>query len=141
MCGRPGAGASTGSRPPGRQRIPSDHPGGGSVPASARGALDRVLELVERRQLSATELRVLLRLLDQEATLPKLADALAQRPVEIRRAGRRLAMRGLVQWRHVGRRAQTRLALTAAGMATMRALLTAASQTAAEPKTPEAAVR
>jgi DNA-binding MarR family transcriptional regulator len=89
-----------------------------------------VLELVERRRLSATELRVLLLLLEQEASLPTLAEALAQRPVDIMRAGRRLAMRGLVRWRHVGRREETRLVITPAGLATMRALLTAASQAA-----------
>ena len=48
-------------------------------------------------------------LLQQEASVLTLAEALAQRPVDIRRAGRRLAMRGLVRWRHVGRPEETRL--------------------------------
>jgi len=84
--------------------------------------------LLERRRLSATELRVLLELIDRNATLPELAKALDLRPLEIRRASRRLTMRGLVRWRHVGKRSETTLAITAAGLATTRALLTAASE-------------
>ena len=38
--------------------------------------LDRVLELVEQRRLSAAELRILLRLVDREAGIPELAEAL-----------------------------------------------------------------
>lgn len=90
-----------------------------------RAALDRVLELVGRRRMSAAELRVLLHLVDQEAGLSELADALDQRPVDIRRAGRRLADRGLVRWRHAGRPQQTRLEITPAGLTTIRALLAA----------------
>lgn len=109
----------------------------GPISAVARSSLDRVLELIELRQLSITELRLLLHLVDREASLPELGEALSQRPVEIRRAGWRLAMRGLVQWRHLGRRKETRLASTASGLATMRVLLTAADRAAGEARAAE----
>ena len=86
-----------------------------------------MLELVERRALSATELRILLRLVDREAGMPELAEALDQRAVDVRRCGRRLAARGLVSWRHTGPREQTRVAITSAGLTTVRALLTVAA--------------
>jgi DNA-binding MarR family transcriptional regulator len=98
---------------------------------AGRAALDRVLELVERRKLSATELRVLLVLRDRGAGLPELAEALDQRPDEITRAGRSLSFRGLIRWQHVGRPEQTRLEITRSGLTTVRALLTAAGATSA----------
>ncbi len=93
---------------------------------AARATLDRVLELVERRRLSAIELRVLLARLEREACLADLADALDQRPDEITRASRSLSMRGLIRWHHVGTRNQTQLQITSSGLTTVRALLTAA---------------
>jgi len=96
----------------------------------ARATLDRMLEMVERRELSATELRLLLALLDRDAGLSDLAAALHLRPDEITRAGRSLSMRGLIRWHHVGRRTETRLAITSSGLTTVRALLTAAGATA-----------
>jgi DNA-binding MarR family transcriptional regulator len=109
-------------------------------PTLAAGTtLDRVLELVERRKLSATELRVLLALLDRGACLAGLAEALDQRPEEITRAGRSLSMRGLIRWHHLGRRKQTRLEITSSGLTTVRALLTAAGATSAAADRPEAA--
>jgi predicted transcriptional regulator len=87
-----------------------------------------VLELLERRHLSATESRVLLAVLDREASLCELAEALDRRPIEIRRAGRSLAGRGLVRWRHVGVRKATRLTITPGGLATVQGLLTAAGR-------------
>ena len=104
---------------------------------AARATLDRVLELVERRKLSATELRVLLALLDRGACLSDLAEALDARPDQITRAGRSLSMRGLIRWHHVGR--QTRLEITSSGLTTVRALLTAAGATSAAADRPEAA--
>jgi DNA-binding MarR family transcriptional regulator len=102
------------------------------TPGGERAALDRVLELLRRRRLSATEMRVLLVLLDRKASLTELAEALGQRPVEIRRAGRSLAARGLVRWQHVGRRKETHIEITAEGLATIRALLPAAGRMGAE---------
>jgi DNA-binding MarR family transcriptional regulator len=94
---------------------------------AARATVDRVLELVERRKLSATELRVLLALLDREAGLTELAEALDQTPREITRAGRCLSMRGLICWHHVGSRKETRLEITSSGLTTVRPLLTHAT--------------
>jgi DNA-binding MarR family transcriptional regulator len=87
---------------------------------AAGATLDRVLELVERSKLSATELRVLLVLLNRGACLADLAEALDQRPAEITRAGRSLSRRGLIRWHHVGRRKQTRLEITSSGLTTVR---------------------
>jgi DNA-binding MarR family transcriptional regulator len=106
---------------------------------AAGATLDRVLELVERRKLSATELRVLLALLDRGACLSDLAETLDQRPDEIARAGRSLSMRGLVRWHHVSKRKRTRLEITSSGLTTVRALLTAADATSVATDRPDAA--
>jgi DNA-binding MarR family transcriptional regulator len=102
-----------------------------------RVTLDRLLELAERRRLSAAELRILLRLVDREAGIPELAEALDQRPVDVRRCGRRLSARGLVSWRHAGTLKQTRLAITPAGLTAVRALLTAAGGVVEAATTPD----
>ena len=119
-----------------RQEIsrPSDRP-----IHAAQATLDRVLELVERRKLSATELRVLLALRDRGACLSDLAKALDERPDGITRAGRELSMRGLIRWHHVGRHKQPRLEITSSGLTTVSALLTAAGATSAATDTREAA--
>ena len=71
--------------------------------SGADAALDRVLRVFERGQHSATEMRVLLRLIDhRDAGIGELAEQLGCRPTEITRAGRRLAMRGLVRTRFAG---------------------------------------
>jgi DNA-binding MarR family transcriptional regulator len=105
----------------------------------AQATLDRVLELFERRGLSATELRVLLALLDRGARLSDLAEALDQRRNEITRAARSLSMRGLTRWQHVGSK-ETRLEITSSGLTTVRALLTAVGAPAADADRPETAV-
>ena len=104
--------------------VPSDRPARSAFGAAGL-SLDRLLELLESRQLRTTEVRVLLRLAERGAGVSQLAGALGVRPDEITRAGRRLAMRGLLRWQHVGERNRTRLAITGAGVATLRALLTA----------------
>lgn len=108
--------------------------------AVAQTTLDRVLELVERRGLSATELRVLLALLERGARLSDLAETLDQRPNEIRRAGRSLSMRGLTRLHYAGRRKETRLEITSSGLTTVRALLTAVGAPAADADRPETAL-
>jgi DNA-binding MarR family transcriptional regulator len=113
----------------------------GPTPAVAQATLDRVLELFERRKLSATELRVLLALIDRGAGVSDLANALDQSPDEITRAGRGLSMRGLIRWYHVGSRKETRFDITSSGLTTMRALLTAAGATGADDDRAEPAVR
>src|SRR5688500_8833211 len=85
-----------------------------------RTAIDQVLEVFERRGLSPGELRVLLKLLDREASLSEIAQALGKSSSEVSLAGRKLAKRGLVRWYHVGARKETRLVITTDGMATMR---------------------
>jgi DNA-binding MarR family transcriptional regulator len=93
---------------------------------SGSARLDRALGLLERTELSPTEMRVLLAVRDcREATIAELADLLETCPTEITRAGRRLAMRGLIRWHHSGRSEQALLGATAAGAATIEALLMA----------------
>jgi len=94
-----------------------------AITRQERTVIDRVLDVFERRRLSPGELRVLLSLLDREASLSEIAEALGKPPSEISRVGSRLAMRGLVRWYHFGPRMETRLVLTTDGQATMRALL------------------
>jgi DNA-binding MarR family transcriptional regulator len=90
----------------------------------ASSTLDHVLELLEQADLSATEARVLLAVRERcDATIAELADGLDTYPTEITRAGRRLAMRGLVRWHHGGRPQHTLLGATVAGAATIDALL------------------
>ena len=107
----------------------------GDAPMSgADAALDRVLRVFERGQHSATEMRVLLRLIDhRDAGIGELAEQLGCRPTEITRAGRRLAMRGLVRTRFAGRPEQTLMEITPSGLATVRTLLTAARPSLASP--------
>ena len=112
----------------------------GPAPVVAQTALDRLLELLERRKLSATELRVLLALIERGAGVSDLAEALDQSPDEITRAGRSLSMRGLIRWHHVGLRKETRFDITSSGLTTVRALLTAVGATAVDADRPEAAV-
>jgi DNA-binding MarR family transcriptional regulator len=93
--------------------------------SGADAALDRVLQVFERGQHSATEIRVLLRLVDQrDAGIGELAEQLGCRPTEITRAGRRLTMRGLVRTYRAGRPEQTMMEITPSGLATVRTLLT-----------------
>jgi DNA-binding MarR family transcriptional regulator len=90
-------------------------------------ALDRVLHVFERGHHSATEMRVLLRLVDRrEAGIGELADQLGCRPTEITRAGRHLAMRGLVRTHRAGIPERTLMEITPSGLATVQTLLTAA---------------
>jgi DNA-binding MarR family transcriptional regulator len=94
--------------------------------AGTDAALDRVLRVFERGQHSATELRVLLRLVDhRDAGIGELAEQLGCRPTEVTRAGRRLAMRGLVRTHQAGRPEQTLMEITPSGLGTVRTLLTA----------------
>jgi DNA-binding MarR family transcriptional regulator len=94
-------------------------------------SLDHVLELVGRRPLSAVEFRLLLGLVERDATVSQLAEALGDDPAEISETGRRLALPGLVRWRRVGSEREVVLGLTAAGLKEVRPLITAASGVAA----------
>jgi DNA-binding MarR family transcriptional regulator len=94
--------------------------------AQIRRMTDRALAVLEQRRLSPTEVRVLLHLLDREASLVEVANALGHPPSVITRAGGGLDSRGLVRWFHASHTKESRLAITADGLATMRALLAAA---------------
>jgi DNA-binding MarR family transcriptional regulator len=100
----------------------------GAAVAQTRGTIDRVLAMLEQRGLSPTEVRVLLHLLDREASLVEIANALGHPPGVITGAGGRLDSRGLVRWFHAAHTKESRLAITADGVATMRALLAAGQQ-------------
>ena len=82
--------------------------------------------MLELRGLSPTEVRVLLHLLDREASLVEVANALGHPPSVIARAGGGLDSRGLVRWFHAAHTKESRLAITANGLAAMRAVLAAA---------------
>jgi sugar-specific transcriptional regulator TrmB len=62
-------------------------------------AMDNLLATLEDCELSATELRVLLRLTEGEVTAAELAKELGQPQRKVNRVGNRLAMRGLVRRR------------------------------------------
>ena len=99
----------------------------------AARSLDRMLELCEQGNMSATELRVLLCLLEHpSAGIGELVEALDARPAEMTRAGRRLAVRGLVRSHQGGNPEHALLEVTASGAATIGALL-AALGASAEP--------
>jgi hypothetical protein len=112
----------------GRPRLARDHrvdsPTRGA--AAAAPALDQVLELLERRGLSASELRVLLAVRHNEVTVSDLSRTLGRPPVEIRRIGARLYALGFLRWRHDGRTMETVLGATRAGLTAVRPLTAAA---------------
>lgn len=112
----------------GRLRLARDH----RVDSATRGAaaaapaLDQVVEFLERRGLSASELRVLLAVRNNEVTVSELARTLGRPPVEIRRTGARLYALGLLRWRHDARSMETVLGATRAGLTAVRPLTAAA---------------
>ena len=87
---------------------------------------------LEQRRLSPTEVRVLLNLLDREASLVDVADALGHQASVITRAAGGLDSRGLVRWFHAAHTKESRLAITADGLAAMRAMLAAADTVVGE---------
>jgi DNA-binding MarR family transcriptional regulator len=90
--------------------------------------IDGVLELVERGRHSATELRVLLALVDhREASVRELAKLLDAPAADLRPAARQLANRGLLRSWHVANTEETLFALTPAGLATTQEVLMAAA--------------
>jgi DNA-binding MarR family transcriptional regulator len=105
---------------------------------TAELALDRLLELLERRRLSIAELRMLLALLDSDVPGAELAYVFGRRSVEIRRAAARLDARGLLRWRHDAGSREPAFAITPAGLAMIRPLLTAVGKDALPPGLPGA---
>jgi DNA-binding MarR family transcriptional regulator len=90
-----------------------------------RLALDRVLQLLERRRLSPAEVRLLVALVERDRDLPELADSLGHDSSELRRLGERLYARGFLRWRRRSSREPV-FGITRAGLAVTRPLLTAA---------------
>jgi DNA-binding MarR family transcriptional regulator len=86
--------------------------------------LDAVLTLLERRELSATELRFLVAVFQGHATGHQVARILARTGDEVRRMGRRLQLAGLVRRSHDEQ--DTTFAITPLGIATLKPLVTAA---------------
>jgi DNA-binding MarR family transcriptional regulator len=110
--------------------VPPARADGLSVLAPSISDLDGFLELLERRGLSPTELRVLLAVRDRGLRVEQLAEALSLRPTEVNRAGRRLVIRGLVHRHRVRRRSEATLEPTPAGLATARTFAAAAERMA-----------
>jgi hypothetical protein len=92
--------------------------------AAAR-ALDRVLELLERRWLSASDLRIMLAVKDGDAAISDLAKSLGWRSDEVRRGAARLYGHGLLRWAHNAGREEAIVGSTRSGLATLQPLLTA----------------
>jgi DNA-binding MarR family transcriptional regulator len=104
----------------------------GQAPSADHRDLHGVLQLLECGRHSATELRVLLALVDRrDASVCDLAELLGAPPADLSPAARQLARRGLLRSWHVSRTEQTLFALTAAGLAATQELLTAAGQSMA----------
>lgn len=91
--------------------------------------IDAALDLLERDRLAAGELRILLALVDRDATISDVAKWLRRKPRDVRLAAARLYARGLLRWRF--RRSKDRplekeevLGITGDGLGTIRPLLT-----------------
>jgi DNA-binding MarR family transcriptional regulator len=63
------------------------------------GGLERVLEALEDERLTPLDLRIMLRVSDDENTVPDIAAGMGYPPALIRRASRRLVARGLLRRR------------------------------------------
>jgi DNA-binding MarR family transcriptional regulator len=111
---------------------PNPHPtdGNAGVEGQPGRQLDRLLALVERRALSALELRILLHLLDGELTVLQLAEALDRSPTDVVLATRRLSRGGFARRRSSGPTREPVFSSTPAGALAVRPLLTAASDPA-----------
>ena len=89
------------------------------------GDLDRLLALIDRRELSILELRLLLQLEEGAATIPQLASALDRDPSDLLAAGRRLSGLGFIHRRSIGPARQGLYSISRPGLMTLRPLLTA----------------
>lgn len=90
--------------------------------------LARVLDLVEHSGLSATDLRVLLELVDhRDASISELERMLADHHSDVRRAVRDVSVHGLVRAYHGRGTDETLLELNPSGRAVMEKLLAAAN--------------
>jgi DNA-binding MarR family transcriptional regulator len=91
---------------------------------SAEDALDALLATLQRGDLSALELRMLLWLKDRVGTQRELADALDVNRGAVGRAATRLAMRGLIRRRFDGAGpSRFILSVTSTGLSALAPLL------------------
>jgi hypothetical protein len=99
------------------------------TPHARRAArrLDLLLELLERRELSPVELRVLLAVADGELPLGRLAGPLRKPTRLVRRAAWRLYLAGMLRQRHDSATEGPAFGITTRGLAAVKPLMTAAA--------------
>jgi len=97
------------------------------VPAGGWSArrLDVLLALLERRDMSPTELRVLLAVVHRERSLRDLAELFEKSGASFRRTARRLHLEGMLRQRHDDS-GEPLFAITPRGLAAVKPLMTAA---------------
>jgi DNA-binding MarR family transcriptional regulator len=97
------------------------------APAGRRSArrLDVVLELLERRELSPTELRILLAVGHREAHLGELSSHLEKPKTTVRRDAWRLYLNGMLRQHHDSETNEPVFAITTRGVAALKPLITA----------------
>jgi hypothetical protein len=100
-----------------------------STPYAQRAArrLDVLLELLERRELSPEELRVLLAVAGGEVSLASLAETLQKPTRPVRRAAWRLYLAGMLRQRHDPATEGPAFGITTRGLAALKPLVTAAA--------------
>ena len=98
------------------------------TPHAQRAArrLDILLELLERRELSPEELRVLLAVAGGELSLGRLAETLRKPTHLVRRAAWRLYLAGMLRQRHDSATQGPAFGITTRGLAAVKPLVTAA---------------
>ena len=89
--------------------------------------LDVLLELLERRELSPTELRILLAVGHAEAGLEELSVRLAKPKRAVRRSAWRLYLEGMLSQRNDGASQEPAFAITTRGLAALKPLITASN--------------
>lgn len=87
--------------------------------------LDALLALLERRELSVTELRFLLAVFHGQTTEGQLVRVLARTNQEVRRLGVRLHLADLVRRSRRQENSERTFAITPRGLATLKPLVTA----------------
>lgn len=87
--------------------------------------LDVLLALLERRELSATELRFLLAVFQGQATEDQLARVLARTAPEVRRLGDRLRLADVVRRSRREQDSDLTFSITPRGLAIVKPLVTA----------------
>ena len=99
------------------------------TPNARRAAqrLDLLLELLERRELSPEDLRVLLAVAGGELSLGRLAQVLDKPTRLVRRAAWRLYLAGMLRQRHESGSQGPAFAITTRGLAALKPLVTAAA--------------